>query len=137
MSNQMGSQMNGQMGNQGASQTNGQMFMPNQMNMGQQYGNMVAPDGSQAFFTNMPANVVLVAAPAGTQGMPPQGMQQLPQGMQQMGQGMQQMSYAMPQMISGPMQPQMAMQFVSQEQSGSNFQWGGADESQARTNGAQ
>jgi len=118
-------QMNGQ-------QTNGQMFMPNQVNMGQQYGNMVAADGSQAFMVpanmqQMPGNVVMIAAP------------------QQMQQGMQQMSYAMPQMMSGPMQPQMAMQFVSQEQSGSNFQqpWNGetAQSQQApgtaRSDGAQ
>jgi len=50
-----GNQMNAQMANQGAiqgvNQSNGHMFMPNQMNMGQQYGNMVAADGSQqAFF---------------------------------------------------------------------------------------
>jgi len=113
-----GNQMNSQMGNQSGSQgQTGQMFMANQMNMGQQYGNMVAADGSQAFFTNMPANVVLVASPT--------GMQQMPQGMQQM----QPMSYAMPQMMSGPMQPQMAMQFVSQDQSGGNMQWAFGDES--------
>lgn len=107
-------QMGGQMGNQ-------QMFMSNQqMNMGQQYVN---PDGSVVF---------LVPAP---QGMAANGMQQ---GMQQMGQ----MSYAMPQMMSGPMQPQMAMQFVSQEQSGMPVQWQAADQSSqsseaARANGAQ
>jgi len=124
---QMGNQMNGQMNNQGGNQgqmgnqANGQMFMTNQMNMGQQYGNMVAADGSQAFYGNVPANVVLVAAPAGS--MPPQGMQAMPQGMQQMGQMMMQ---PMPQMMSGQMQPQMAMQFVSQDQSANGFQWGTA-----------
>lgn len=124
---QMGNQgQMGQMNNQGVNQgqmgnqANGQMFMTNQMNMGQQYGNMVAADGSQAFYGNVPANVVLVAAPAGS--MPPQGMQPMPQGMQQMGQ----MSFAMPQMMSAPMQPQMAMQFVSQDQSANGFQWGNA-----------
>merc|ERR1719456_1487751 len=83
--------------------------------MGQRYGNMVASDGSQAFFTNMPANVVLVASPT--------NMQQMGQGMQQMGQGMQQVSYAMPQMMSAPMQPQMMMAPMQpQDQSGNNFQ---------------
>merc|ERR1719498_2113518 len=110
MSNQMGSQMNGQ----ASGQANGQMFMPNQMNMNQQYGNMVAADGAQAFFTNMPANVVLVASPT---------------GMQQMGQ-VQQMPYSMPQMMPGPMQPQIGMQFVSQDQANANFQWGGVDDLQ-------
>jgi len=112
-----------QNGNQGQmnNQSNGQMFMPNQMNMGQQYGNMVQADGSQAFFGNMPANVVLVAAPT--------NMQPVNGGMQQMGQGMQQMPYTMPQMMQGPMQPQMMM-MQPQDQSGGNFQWNGADQSQ-------
>jgi hypothetical protein len=109
-----------QQGQQG-NQTNGQMFMPNQMNMGQQYGNM--GDGSQAYFGNQ--NVVLVAQPMG---MAP------PQGAIPVGQSMQQMPYAMPQMMQGPMQPQMAMQFVGQDQSGGNYQWAGADNSQESSN---
>merc|ERR1719183_988874 len=136
MGNQMGNtqildQMNaiGQMGNQGGSQgqlgnqANGQMFMQNQMNMGQQYGNMVAADGSQGYFAPM-QKVVLVQAPQGMQQM---GMQQMPQGVQQM----QQLPYAMPQMMSGSMQPQLPQPYVSQDQSSNSFQqWGGTDDSQ-------
>jgi len=118
MSNQMGNQMSNQMGNQ----MNGQMVMPNQMNMGQQYGNMMASDGSQAYFSGG-QNVVLVAQPVGM--APPQGGVQVGQGMQ----GMQQMPYAMPQMMSGPMQPQMAVQYVGQDQP--NFQqWAGSENAQ-------
>lgn len=131
--NQINGQMNGQGGSQGqmGNPTNGQMFMPNQMNMGQQYGNMVAADGSQAYFTNT-QNVVLVAQPMGM--APPQGAVAVGQGPQ--GQAMQ--PFAMPQMISGPMQPQMAMQFVGQDQAGGNYQWSGSDNSQqdsAKTEG--
>lgn len=129
MGNQMGSQMGGQMGQngnhgaqmngQGNAQMNGpmggQMFMGGgQMPMGQQYGNMVSADGSQAFYTNM-TNVVLVASPT----------------------NMQQMQYCSPQMMSptGPMQgmpQQMAMQFVGQDQpSEGGFQWTGNNEAPA------
>merc|ERR1719265_2187181 len=82
--------------------------------MGQQYGNMVSADGSQAFYTNM-TNVVLVASPS----------------------NMQQMQYCSPQMMSptGPMQgmpQQMAMQFVGQDQPGEgSFQWTGSTEAPA------
>merc|ERR1719162_543835 len=101
---------------------NGQMVMPNRMNMAQQYGNMMAPDGSQAYFAGA-QNVVLVAQPVGM--APPQGGVQVGQGMQ----GMQQMPYAMPQMMSGPMQPQMAIQYVGQDQP-SFQQWAGSENAQ-------
>lgn len=132
-SNQMGNQMNGQgssagaqMNSQGNSQMNGpmpgQMFINGgQMPMGgQQYGNMVAADGSQAFFTNM-TNVVLVASPT--------NMQQMPYGVPQMmsPQGAISNLPAMPQ--------QVAVQYVNQGQeqqpSDTGFQWSGNNEASA------
>jgi len=114
---QMNGQMNAQMGNPSGNQSNGQMngmsyMQGGQMQMGQQYSNMVAPDGSQAYFTNMP-NVVLVASPTNMQQMQPMPMQMQPV-----------------QMMSGQPQPVQLQQMQGQPQmqavpyqSGQNFGW--------------